>query len=94
MTIHPAIAPGNIAVITGGANGIGLAAARRLAGMGLRVVVADRDREQLALARGALGEGHLAIETDVADPASVAALAAEVAVLGPVSVLMNNAGVG
>ena len=94
MTIHPAIAPGNVAVITGGANGIGLAAARRLAGMGVTVVVADRDRDQLALAREALGEGHLTIETDVADPASVASLAAQVATLGPVSVLMNNAGVG
>ena len=95
MSIHPAIAPGNVAVITGGANGIGLAAARRFAGMGLKVAVADRDRDQLALARQALGEGHLAIETDVADPASVAALAQQVAgQLGPVAVLMNNAGVG
>ncbi len=94
MNIHPAIACGNLAVITGGANGIGLAAARRLAAMGLRVAIADRDTDQLALARQALGEGHLAIETDVADPASIAALAEEVARLGPVSVLMNNAGVG
>lgn len=94
MSIHPAIVPGNVAVITGGANGIGLAAARRFAGMGLKVVVADCDRDQLALARDALGEGHIVLETNVADPSSVAALAAEVAKLGPVSVLMNNAGVG
>ena len=94
MSIHPAIAPGNVAVITGGANGIGLAAARRFAGMGMTVVVADRDADQLAIAREALGEGHLAIETHVADPASIAALAVEVARLGPVAVLMNNAGVG
>ena len=94
MSIHPAIAPGNVAVITGGANGIGLAAARRFAGMGMTVVVADRDADQLAIAREVLGEGHLAIETNVADPASIAALAVEVARLGPVAVLMNNAGVG
>jgi len=94
-SIHPAIAPGNVAVITGGANGIGLAAARRFAGMGLKVAVADRDAAQLALARELLGEGVLAVETDVADPASVAALADAVAArLGPVSVLMNNAGTG
>lgn len=82
-------------MITGGANGIGLAAARRFAGMGLKVAVADRDAAQLALARELLGEGVLAVETDVADPASVAALADAVAArLGPVSVLMNNAGTG
>jgi len=94
MSIHPAIAPGNVAVITGGANGIGLAAARRFAGMGMTVVVADRDANQLAIAREVLGDGHLAVETNVADPASLASLAVEVASLGPVSVLMNNAGVG
>lgn len=95
MSIHPAIASGNVAVITGGANGIGLAAARRFAGLGLKVAIADRDAAQLALAGEELGAGVLAVETDVSDPASVAALADAVAArFGPVSVLMNNAGTG
>ena len=38
---HPALASGAVAVITGGAAGIGLAAARRFAGLGLRVCIAD-----------------------------------------------------
>ena len=93
-TIHPAIAAGNVAVITGGANGIGFAVAKRLATLGMKIVLADRDSEELALAAGELGE-VVTVETDVSDLASVQALAAFVADrLGPVSVLMNNAGHG
>lgn len=94
MTIHPAIAAGNVAVITGGANGIGLAVAKRLAGLGMKIVLADRDAAELALAAGELDDA-VTVETDVADLASVQALARLVADrLGPVSVLMNNAGHG
>ncbi len=38
---HPALIPGAVAVVTGGAAGIGLAAATRFAGAGLRIVLAD-----------------------------------------------------
>ena len=38
---HPALSPNNVAVVTGGASGIGLAAAKRFAGLGLRVCIAD-----------------------------------------------------
>ena len=38
---HPAIAPGRVAVITGGASGIGLAAARKFASAGMKIVLAD-----------------------------------------------------
>ena len=38
---HPAIAPGRVAVITGGASGIGLAAARKFAAAGMKIVLAD-----------------------------------------------------
>lgn len=94
MSVHPAIAPGNVAVITGGANGIGLAAAKRLAGLGMKVAVADCDRAQLDLAAQELGEAGLMVETDVSSRASVAALAEAVArELGPVSLLMNNAAI-
>ena len=92
---HPAIAPGNIAVITGAADGIGLAAAHRLAGLGMIVVLADRDADKLILARDALGGNAVAIATDVSDRSAVNALALQVAnEIGPVSVLMNNAGTG
>jgi NAD(P)-dependent dehydrogenase (short-subunit alcohol dehydrogenase family) len=93
-TIHPAIAAGNVAVITGGANGIGFALAKRLAALGMKIVLADRDSEELALAAGELGD-VVTVETDVSDLASVQALAKLVADrFGPVSVVMNNAGHG
>ncbi|MFZ4601322.1 MAG: SDR family NAD(P)-dependent oxidoreductase [Caulobacterales bacterium] len=90
---HPALAAGNVAVITGGASGIGLAAAARFKSLGLKVCIADR--MGLDAAATALGGDVLAVETDVSDRAAVHALAAKVAAeLGPVSVLMNNAGIG
>jgi NADP-dependent 3-hydroxy acid dehydrogenase YdfG len=52
---HPALGPGKLAVITGAASGIGLAAARRLAAFGMRVCLADRDESRLAEACAALG---------------------------------------
>ncbi|MEM7413533.1 MAG: SDR family NAD(P)-dependent oxidoreductase [Myxococcota bacterium] len=96
-SVHPAIAVGHVAVITGGASGIGLATAERLVREGLRVCVADRDEEALSAAADRLGAvGEVLTESvDVSDAASVDALANRVADrLGPVSVLMNNAGVG
>jgi NAD(P)-dependent dehydrogenase (short-subunit alcohol dehydrogenase family) len=91
---HDALRPGHVAVITGAAGGIGLAAARRFAGMGLKVCMADWDETRLEAEAAALGAPALAVPTDVSDRASVAALAAEVTSrLGPVSVLMNNAAV-
>jgi len=95
--IHPALASGNAAVVTGAASGIGLAAARRFASLGLRVCLADRDEEALekALAEFASGSEVFAHATDVSDPGSVDRLAVAVGErFGAVSVLMNNAGVG
>lgn len=88
--IHPAIASGNLAVITGGADGIGLAVAQALSGHGMRIILADLDAERLEETAASLpgAETHV---LDVADRGAVEDLARKV---GPVSLLMNNAGTG
>jgi len=94
------IKPSNVAVITGGASGIGLAAAKHFAKAGMSVVIADLGQEKLAKARAELeaiaGEEHvLAAETDVSDKAALEALErAVIQRFGRVHVLMNNAGIG
>src|SRR5690242_1578085 len=97
MTDHPALAPGRVAVITGAASGIGLAAAVYCAGRGMAVALADLPGEALdAAARtvSAVGSGPVrAVPTDVSDRAAVEALRAEAAALGPVSFVMANAGI-
>ena len=93
--IHPAIGPGKTAVITGAADGIGLAAAQTFAGLGMNVVMADIMGRALGKAAAAIGDKALAVPTDVADRAAVQALRdAAVEKFGAIDVLMNNAGVG
>lgn len=85
--------------MTGGASGIGLAAAIRFAAMGFKVCIADLGEERLAVALKQIretgrGAEAIAVETDVSQLASVHALEREVSErLGCVNVLMNNAGV-
>lgn len=85
---------GKVAVITGGASGIGLALARAMAARGAEVVLADIEAAALDRAVATLPQGTLAVRTDVADVASVEALRdAVLARHGRVDVLCNNAGV-
>jgi 3-oxoacyl-[acyl-carrier protein] reductase len=81
-----------VCVVTGSTGGIGLAAARMLAGEGARVVVTGRDPERVQAAREASG-GELGIVCDLSDPCAPAALVDEArASLGPIDCLVNNVG--
>jgi NAD(P)-dependent dehydrogenase (short-subunit alcohol dehydrogenase family) len=93
MSEHPAIARGKVAVITGAASGIGLAAAERLAALGMRVVLADADAAALAAAAARLGGEHLAVVVDVSKRGDVERLKGRAFdEFGEVALLMNNAG--
>jgi NAD(P)-dependent dehydrogenase (short-subunit alcohol dehydrogenase family) len=89
---------GRVAVVTGGASGIGLALARQLGAEGMKLVIADIDETALKSAAAELeaaGYPVLAKRTDVAMSADIQALAdAAVARFGAVHLLVNNAGVG
>ena len=89
---------GKVAVITGGASGIGRAIAAKLAGEGARVVIADVDAKSIEMTRGELASNGLQVdgmEVDVTRAESVDALAERVfAAYGNVHLLFNNAGIG
>ena len=99
MTGHPALQAGKTAVITGAADGVGLATARRLAAMGMNVVMADLEGARLDqaadLTRGeASGSVVEACATDVADRDAVLRLKTHAYdKFGRVDFLINNAGV-
>jgi len=83
---------GKVALVTGGAGGIGSATAARLAAEGARVAVCDLDGD--AAHELAADLGGAAIELDVTSHESIAgAVAASEQQLGPIDVLVNNAGV-
>lgn len=92
------ILEGRVALVTGGARGIGAAVGEALAREGAHVVLADLRKDVSAeAAAGLRGKGFdcCGMELDVADRASVERLAARIgAELGPVSILVNNAGIG
>ena len=83
---------GRTALVTGGGNGLGAAIARALHGAGAEVVVAGRRPDPLAALCAELGDRATWRRCDVADPASVAELAASLDGV-EVSILVNNAGV-
>ncbi|ANZ34807.1 dehydrogenase [Lentzea guizhouensis] len=84
---------GKVALITGGSNGIGAASARRLASLGVRVVVADVDVDQGKLVADEIG--GVFVRCDVTQPAeSVEAVAVAVRSFGGLDLAFLNAGIG
>lgn len=96
---HAALTSDSVAVITGGASGIGLAAATKFAGMGMRLAIVDSAADKLApvdeALRAAGAADVMTAATDVSDRTQVEALEKQVAErFGGTDILMNNAGIG
>jgi len=98
---HPAMSPNNVAVITGGASGIGLAAAMRFAALGMKVCIADLGTNRLTEAEAKIssvasgGAANVMVRNvDVSRIEDISGL--EIAVrerFGGADILMNNAGI-
>jgi NAD(P)-dependent dehydrogenase (short-subunit alcohol dehydrogenase family) len=88
--------PGKVALITGGAGGIGQALVKTFVAHGLRVGICDVARDGATRLADALGpERAVAVEADVSDPAACARAVERVAAhFGALDVLVNNAGLG
>jgi NAD(P)-dependent dehydrogenase (short-subunit alcohol dehydrogenase family) len=101
MSHHPAIEPGRVAVVTGAASGIGLAAAARLAELGMKVCMADQNADALERACRSIRDGVgrsgdvIGVAVDVSRREDVERLKQKVdSAFGDVALLMNNAGRG
>ena len=98
---HPAMSPNSVAVITGGASGIGLAAAMRFAHLGMKVCVADLGTHRLTEAETKLlsaapggAANVMVMAVDVSRVEEVSALESAVQKrFGGTDILMNNAGI-
>lgn len=92
---HSRVLEGQVAIVTGGATGIGLAVARRLGQMGARVVLASRGADHLADGARTLQEDGsvvTTVSTDIRDPRQVDAMVQHaVETFGQVDMLVNNA---
>lgn len=95
---HPALIPDSVAVVTGGAQGIGRAVASRLASFGMRIVLVDMEADLLDEAKAdVLASGAAKVlcrKIDVSDRAALTALEAEITqTFGGTDILVNNAGI-
>ncbi|WP_390911518.1 SDR family oxidoreductase [Pseudosulfitobacter sp. SM2401] len=83
-----------IALVTGGAQGIGYACAEALAADGARIILADINADGVQAAAEKLGNGTVGLVCDMADPAQITAMFDEIETNhGFVEVLVNNAGI-
>ncbi len=95
LPARPGDHPRGAAVITGGSQGIGLAAARALAAHGWKIAILARGETAGRQAAAELGEGHAFIRCDASSEADLRAAAARAQqLLGPIEVIVNNAGGG
>ena len=85
---------GRVAIVTGGAGGLGSATVRRLAAAGMNVVVFDRDPARAGEIADQLGDAAVAVTGDVTADADVSAAIAAATSLGVLSLLVNVAGGG
>jgi len=98
---HPVLSPDHVAVVTGGASGIGFAAARKFASLGMKVCIADLGADRLAAAEAALVSASsggaanvMAVSVDVSRAEELSKLEDAVRErFGGTDVLMNNAGI-
>ncbi len=94
MAKQPRSLAGKVAVVTGGGRGIGKALSRSLAREGVRVAIADLDGATAEQAAAEVGAGAIGLALDVTDrPAFTAALDDIEQRLGPIDVIVNNAGI-
>lgn len=85
---------GAVAIVSGGASGLGAATVRRLVAGGARAVIADRDEARGSELARELGPGVVFAKTDVSKADEVQAALAAASALGPVRVAVSCAGVG
>jgi NAD(P)-dependent dehydrogenase (short-subunit alcohol dehydrogenase family) len=83
---------GAVALVTGGASGLGAATVRRLVAAGAKAVIVDRDEERGQALAKELGQTFA--KADVTEPAQIEAAIAQASSLGPLRVVVSCAGVG
>jgi meso-butanediol dehydrogenase / (S,S)-butanediol dehydrogenase / diacetyl reductase len=94
MTDDPSDLAGRVALVTGGASGIGIGIARVLASRGAKVVIGDLDAVAAVAVAGSLPGGGLGLRLDVTDRGSTSRAVDEVERrLGSVDIVVNNAGI-
>jgi glucose 1-dehydrogenase len=84
---------GKLAIVTGGASGIGKAICERFLADGARVVIADVNGEKGGALAKALGASCTFVKADMSSAPDIAALAEAASALGPIDILVNNAGI-